>query len=176
MVCNIWSWACKHGPNRGWSARRILLTYLSWCVNQGWIYVLLVFFCYTRCNSTTWIFSFAGFSSISYLDILLRSLLHPWGSFKWFNAPNFFWGGSRMVWWTCNYFCAIWLAWCCVCESTVSTIVSGLLCYFNRAILAVVLLDSCLLFSCVKGDQKLSEGGICAWERCLGKSSPWILV
>ena len=46
-------------------------------------------FSLTRFISTPWIFSFCGFSDVSYLDNHLRDLLRSWGSFSLFMSQTF---------------------------------------------------------------------------------------
>ena len=51
-------------------------------------------------------------------------------------------------------------------------LVAGFTHSFNRAVLAVVLWEYCLVFPYVKGDPKLLEGLLRACKQCTGKSSP----
>ena len=88
-VCVIWSCTFQRSPTRGWSARHILLPYLSWCVHHGWIYSLLLFFSFTSFNPTPWIFAFSGFSAVSDLYRLLSDMLHSWGSFDFSMSLKF---------------------------------------------------------------------------------------
>ena len=90
----ILSFTCQRGPYQGWLARRILLLFVSW---QYWHCQLLpIFLCCTRCISTPWIFSCAGFSAVSDMNNRLGCLLCSWGSFR-FLCPTFSGWGSEVV-------------------------------------------------------------------------------
>ena len=101
---HLLSWACQHGPIRGWSARRILLPYFSWCIHHGWLYALLRGFSFTSCNPTPSGFAFSGFLAVSNLDSLSRSPLRSRGSFQFLNVSDVFGGASEMVWWNLRSF------------------------------------------------------------------------
>ena len=176
MVCNIWSSSCQRGPTQGWLARRLLLPYFPWCVQHGWISSLLVYIGFQRYNITPWIFAFSGLSAVSDLGSLSRSPLRYQGSFLFLNVSDVSEGFPKLSGETCGHLRAIWLDWSTDIFSAVTYIFTGFIWYFNCAILAVVLFDSCLLFPWVKGAPKFLKGLLRVCEKFPGKFSPFLLV
>ena len=56
----------------------------------------LLFYFFTNCISTPWIFACSGFSSVSDLDNFLGCLLRYWGSLQYF-CQKFSGGGSKVI-------------------------------------------------------------------------------
>ena len=83
----------------------------------GTVGIFPLFFSFTRCISTPWIFAFAVFSAVSDLDTRLRNSLQSWESFSLLMSQTF----SEEVWkWSSNFlnrfrvscsFCSVQYLW-----------------------------------------------------------------
>ena len=147
----------------GVSITVIYLNYFGDLILQGLIQHLgcFIFLAYWPCTIWT-------------VSRKLRSVLE--GPFDFWMTPMFSEGFSKWSGKTCGHFHAIWIDWSTDIFLMLYSIVAGLICSFNHAVLAVFLLDSCLLFPWVKGAPKFLAVMLLACEWCPGKYSPCFLV
>ena len=147
-----------------------MFTPYLWCI---WHLNIVFYFSFTRCSPMPWIFAFGGFSSVSNLDSLsrdplLRVLL------KVYIYLMFLGGVPKRSGEPCNHLLKIWLAW------SIDYLGALRSCFhvavFPNCSCLEVLPKICLLFTCVQGGLKLSEGMLRTSDRCHGKYSPFLIV
>ena len=103
------SCACQSEPSWGWLASWILLPYvLHPPSGAAGIWPLGCLFLQI-CIPTTWLFSCAGLSSVSDMEIYMRDLICSWGSFSFSMSPKFLEGVLKWSENISNSSHAIWI-------------------------------------------------------------------
>ena len=126
-VCNIWSYDCQRRPTWCWSERRIILPYLSCCVQHSWHMPSFWLFSFTRCivqhlglsEKSQGICSFLGGSTSAccvqhFLEEAPKLLENPMSlSVQYVLSPSYLLGVLRSCIWVDSHLTALlWWSFC----------------------------------------------------------------